>query len=388
MTQALADRRLIKMVVSRLPGGLAEAGVRYASEASPPLLLIEVAPDAEGGSGQVLAELGALAEVCVAGTNLILLGTFNDVAFYRDLIRAGVADYLVLPSDPARLIEAILDLYQEPGKRPGGEVIAFIGAKGGCGSSTLACNTAFRLCEQTGADGVLLDLDLPFGSADLTCNIESPHGVQTVLSDPERIDDTFLQRFAAKYGERLSLLPAPGSLEVDAGVSGLALESTLAALRQQAKYVVLDMPRVWSEWVREVLNAVDRVVITATPDLPSVRNARNLADFLGQRRGHEQPPLLVLNRVGAVRRGEVEVKDFATTVGLVPTVVISEDASSFGQAATVGKMIEEVNRRAKAVEAFRLLAMKLGGTPVSIGGKIAPSGGGIMNILHRLRGKG
>ena len=375
--QALADRRLLKLELTRLSGGLAEAHARYTAEPSPSLLILEAAAPPE----RLIAELEALAEVCVAGTSLILLGTVNDVALYRDLTRRGVSDYLVLPAEPGRLIEAVLDLYRDPGRQLSGQVIAFIGARGGCGSSTLAANAAWTLAQRGDADVVLLDLDLAFGGADLAFNLEAGHGVQAVLADPERIDDQFLGRFTAKYGERLHLLPAPGTLELEAPLSAPALETALTALRRQARFIVLDLPRHWSDWLRQTLHTADQVVVTAQPDLLSVRNGRNLIDFLAARRRLDQPPLLVLNRVGAARRGEIGPKDFTETVGLAPALTIAEDIPTFAQAAAAGTMIEEANRRARAVEAFRTLATRLAGTAV----KPAPPATG---WLKRLTGKG
>ena len=356
--QALADRRLLKLDLVRLPGGLAEAHARYAAEPSPSLLILEAtAPPAK-----LIAELEALAEVCVAGTNLILLGAVNDVGLYRDLTRRGVADYLVLPTDPVRLIEAVLDLYREPGRQMNGQVIAFIGARGGCGSSTLAANTAWTLAQRCDADVVLLDLDLAFGSADLAFNLEAVHGIQAVLADPERIDDQFLGRFTAKYGERLHLLPAPATLELDEPVAGPALEAALTALRRQARFLILDLPRQWGGWMRHTLHTADQVVVTAQPDLVSVRNGRNLIDFLAARRRLDQPPLLVLNRAGAAKRSEIASKDFAETIGLAPAFTIAEDVPTFAQAAAAGRMIEETNRRARSLEALHGLADRLAGT--------------------------
>ena len=45
--------------------------------------------------------LDRLAEVCDASTRLIVLGHVNDVLLYRELIRSGVSEYLVLPTSAA-----------------------------------------------------------------------------------------------------------------------------------------------------------------------------------------------------------------------------------------------------------------------------------------------
>ena len=357
--QALADRRLLKLELTRHPGGLAEARRRYESEPSPPLLILETSEPRD----RIIAGLETLAEVCVAGTNLILLGAVNDVGLYRDLLRRGVADYLVLPAEPPRLIEAVLDLYRDPARPVSGQVIAFVGARGGCGSSTLALNTAGVLAKRGDADVVVLDLDLAFGGLDLALNLETGHGVQAVLADPERIDDQFLSRFTGRYGDRLHLLPALGNLESDSLIPGPALEAALTALRRQARLIILDLPRQWSDWLRQSLHTADQVVVTAQPDLLSVRNGRHLIDFLAARRRLDQPPLLALNRVGAARRGEIGLKDFGETIGLAPAVIIAEDTATFTQAAAAGRLLEETNRRARAVEAIHTLADRLAGPP-------------------------
>ncbi len=363
--QAFGDRRLFKLELTRFPGSLAEAVVRYGSEASPPLLILEAVAPPE----RLIAELEALADVCVGGTNLIMLGSVNDVGLYRALLRRGVADYLVIPTDPVRLIEAVLDLYRDPEKQVEGQIVAFIGARGGCGSSTVAANVAWGMARHNVGDVVLLDLDLAFGGADLAFNQEIGHGIQAVLADPERIDEQFLGRFTTKYGDKLHLLPGPGTLETEAPITGTALETTLAALRQQARFIVLDLPRHWTDWVRHTLHTADQVVVTAQPDLLSVRNGRNLIDFLAARRRLDKPPFLVLNRVGAAKRGEVGVKEFAETIGLAPTVVIQEDLGTFAQATAAGRMVEEISARARSVEAFQALVSRICGSS----GKPAPS---------------
>ncbi|MBI1209172.1 MAG: AAA family ATPase [Azospirillum sp.] len=344
------------MVLTTHPGGLVEARMRYEQEPAPPLLVIETTETGDELTGRI----DALAEVCTAETNLILLGRTNDVELYRTLTRMGVGDYVVLPAPPGRLIESILELYEEPGKKPTGRVIAFIGAKGGCGSSQLAHNTGYTLTGLADCDVLIVDFDLPFGCADLTFNVETPHGIRNLLADPERADEVSLQRFTAKYGERLALLAAPCSLDGELGVNIQALETVVGALKQQAKYVILDLPHLWQDWVRVALQLADDVVVVATPDLTSIRNARNLIDFIAVGRALDAQPVLVLNRLGAARKSEIPAKDFAQTVGVAATVTVPDDTDAFGRATTLGRMVEEVAPRSKAADAIRQLAVAVG----------------------------
>ena len=60
-------------------------------------------------------------------------------------------------------------------------------------------------------------------------------------------------------------------------------------IRATAPYVVLDLPHLWSGWMRRTLVTVDDVVVTATPDLASLRNAKNLVDLIRKAQAQRQP---------------------------------------------------------------------------------------------------
>ena len=114
--RAFADHRLCKAVPSFIIGGFTEATARYTVEMSPPLIVIE----ADDGDDPV-ALVDALSQVCDAGSNLILLGTTNDIDVYRALMRHGIAEYLITPFDPARFIGTVLDLFAGPDKGMAGQ---------------------------------------------------------------------------------------------------------------------------------------------------------------------------------------------------------------------------------------------------------------------------
>ena len=97
-------------------------------------------------------------------------------------MRRGVSEYLVPPLGPLQLIAAITALYADPAQPFVGRQIAFCGAKGGAGASTLAHNVAHLIAERMGANTVLVDLDLAFGTAGLDFNQDPLHGIADALS--------------------------------------------------------------------------------------------------------------------------------------------------------------------------------------------------------------
>ena len=159
--RASQDRRLSRATTVVRLGGVASALEVYSVEPTPALIIVE---SAQPGP-QLLHDLDRLAETCDAGTKVVVVGASNDIALYRELMRRGVSEYLVAPIEPLQLIGAIGSLFNDPSAPFVGRTIAFIGARGGVGASTVAHNTAYALSERMAAETVIVDFDLPFGTA-------------------------------------------------------------------------------------------------------------------------------------------------------------------------------------------------------------------------------
>jgi len=359
-TEALAeqmkgDRRLARASTVIRGGSLDDALALYQNQPTPSLILVESTADA----ASLLAGLDRLAEVCDPGTKVVVIGTHNDIPLYRELMRRGVSEYLVPPMQTLQLIRAVTTLYSDPATPFIGRTLAFVGAKGGVGSSTLAHNIAYAMSEQTQASTVIVDYDLPFGTAGLDFNQDPLQGFADALSKPDRLDPVLLDRMTARCGERLSLFAAPASLDDDHDYSADTYEEVLGKIRATAPYVVLDLPHIWTGWMRRTLLAADDVVVVASPDLASLRNAKNLLDLVRKGRPNDHPPQLILNQVGVPGRPEIPVKDFAKALGLEPSLVLPFDAKLFGQAANNGQMIQEVNAKSKVSEGLAQFAQQL-----------------------------
>lgn len=349
---AAADRRMARASTSARPGGLEAAVDYYQNQSTPSLVLVESLDPAP----RMLALLDGLAQVCDPGTKVVVIGQTNDIALYRELMRRGVSEYITQPQGPLQIIRAVSSLYSDPSAPFVGRQIAFVGAKGGVGASTLAHNFAWSMAERIQAATVMVDLDLPFGTAGLDFNQDPLQGVLDALSQPERLDPVLMDRMMVRCGDRLSLFTAPGSLDQDYDIPADAFEEVTQKIRGAAPFVVLDLPHSWNAWTRRVLIASDDLVVVATPDLASLRNAKNIVDLVRQARPNDAPPRLVLNQVGVPGRPEIPVKDFGEALGLTPSLVLPFDPKPFGLAANNGQMVAEVAPKSKAAEGIDHLA--------------------------------
>ncbi len=356
-----SDRRLSRAEVLCREGGLAAAIESYQEEPTPSLIIVETdAPQAS-----ILAQMDALSEVCDAGTRVIVLSALNDIRLYRELMGRGVSEYLVTPVQPVQLIRTIGALYADPASPFVGRTLAFVGARGGAGSSTLAHNLSHMISQSMQANTVLVDCDLPFGTAGLDFNQDPAQGLADALRTPDRLDPVLLDRMLARCTERLSLFAAPAVLDQDFDIDATTFEDVSQKIRKLAPYVVMDLPHQWSAWVRRQLLTADDVVIVAVPDLASLRNTKNMVDLIRAARPNDAPPRLILNQVGIPGRPEIPAKDFSAAVGITPSVEVPFDAKLFGDAANNGQMLVEVGAKSKAVEALESMTRIMTGREVA-----------------------
>jgi pilus assembly protein CpaE len=363
MRAAAADRRMARAHTQVHMGGIAAAVRRFEAQSTPNLLIVESPAE----PGALVRALTALAEVCQAETKVVVAGGFNDVSLYRDLIRQGISEYLVMPVSQIQIIETAARLFTDAKTAPVGRAIAFMAAKGGAGSSTIAQNCALEMSRYADLETVIVDFDLAYGTAGLNFDIDTAAGLLEAIDQPARIDPVLLDRLFIKIDGKLSLLSGPGGVTRDASIAPGAVEAIMLALRAGVPRIVLDLPLVWSSWVKSALLNADRVVITAEPELAGLRNAKLILDMLKTMRPNDLPPLLVLNRVGVTKRPEISPADFAKAAGIELSAVIPHDPQAFGAALNNGKMLLDMAPKSKAAEPLRRLSRQLAGTEKAAG---------------------
>ena len=354
---ASEDRRLAKAHVKIQMGGANAAAEAYRNSPTPNVILLE----ADARANEILLKLDQLAEVCDAGTRVIVVGRVNDVLFYRELTGRGVSEYLISPVGTIDIVRSICGLYSAPDAKPVGRIIAVVGTKGGVGASTVAHNVGWAIARDLSLDSVVVDLDLAFGTAGLDYNQDPPQGLADAVFAPDRIDTAFIDRLLSKCTDHLSLLAAPATLDRVYDFGAEAFDSTLDSLRSSTPCVVLDVPHQWSAWTKRLLVSADDILMVAGPDLANLRNAKNMVDLLRSSRPNDHRPYYCLNQVGVPKRPEITPADFAKALEDQPLAVIPFEPQIFGTAANNGQMIAEVSSGHKTAEMFRQLAKMLTG---------------------------
>jgi pilus assembly protein CpaE len=346
------DRRMSRTHLKVHSGGIATAVDFYQSAPTPNLIILESREQPR----DLMASLGRLSEYCDPSSKVVVIGHYNDVGLYRDLIRAGISEYVVAPISMADVISVISAIFVDPQAAPIGRSIAFIGAKGGVGSSTIAHNIAWTISSLFKSEVVVADMDLPFGTANINFDQDPGQGMAEAVFSPERIDEVYLDRLLAQCAEHLSLLAAPSTLDRIYDFDADAFSEIIETVQRTAPTLVLDLPHVWNGWTKTTLMRADDIVITATPELANLRNTKNLVDMLKKLRPNDAPPKLILNQAGVPKRPEISPADFSDPLGLTPMAVIPFDPQIFGNASNNGRMLGEMDAKSQIVAQINEIA--------------------------------
>lgn len=201
------------------------------------VLLIDVDSDREYA-------LQLVENICASDvTTVIVYSESGDPDLMVRCMRAGVREFLTLPLNQGTMADALVRTASRfpatKAKKTGGKLLVFLGAKGGTGVTTVACNFAVALAQDTTQSTLLIDLDLPLGDAALNLGLEPEYSTINALQESERLDSAFLSKLLLKHSSGLSVLAAPGKFP-QYEASGESIEKLLTVARQDFDNVVVD----------------------------------------------------------------------------------------------------------------------------------------------------
>jgi pilus assembly protein CpaE len=339
-------------------GGLQAAMKAIDVTLPPTLVLVDLADATNPVEG-----MHELAQLCGPNTNFLAIGSVNDVSLYRQLVALGVADYLVKPVSSEVLCEAFtaaMRMYAAPDVARPTRLFAFVGARGGVGTTTLAVSTAWLLAHEFKLRTALIDLDLHFGNLALTLDLEPGRGLREALENPERTDSLLLASAMVTEGDKLPILATEEPLEEQLLFDAGAVAPLLSALSQDYDCIVVDLPRTFDSMARQVISLADATVVVTDLSLSALRDSVRIID-LAKALESRVKPLLVANQVGADHRGEIGRAEFERGVGGGVDHAVPFDVKAVTAAAHNGKAIPDAAGNSKAASELRKLAARLAG---------------------------
>jgi pilus assembly protein CpaE len=305
---------------------------------------------------------------------LMVLSTL-DPELILEAMRSGVSECLAEPLTEADIQAALERMKGLRVPAATGQVFAFLGAKGGVGTTTTAVNVATAF-SHTPASTLFMDLHLAHGDAAVFLGVEPRFSVVDALENMNRLDAAYFKGLVAKAKAGPDLLASSDRAFVTAAAVQQVRQLVEFAARQY-RYTVLDVPRAEAATL-DALDLATRIVIVANQELATVRNASRIADALRRRYGKERVAILLTRYDASAQIGQDDVER-VTGIRLAGTV--PSDYRLALEALNAGRpvMIENHNKLAAS---FRHLAHKLAGTRETSESPEAATG-----LLNRLLGR-
>jgi pilus assembly protein CpaE len=263
---------------------------------APDICLVDF--DQDRGSAAIVAER---IHAALPDTAVFAVSSQTHPDSILEAMRAGCGEYLVKPIDRDQLVRAVARIVtrrkekQEQGRA---QILAFMGSKGGCGTTTLVTQLGTLLASSFSRSSLLLDLHPDFGDAALYLKLtKSRFHFFELLENTDRLDADFLQSFVMRHSSGLELIPAPeGSVASREALPAGALTHTLNFLRARYEFILVDLPPALNDENLNVIRDCDQLYLVTVAEVSAVRNVLRQLEYFSSKDIPREKIRVVLNR--------------------------------------------------------------------------------------------
>ena len=257
-----------------------------------------------------------------------------------DAMRAGCVEYLCKPIETEPLSQAIVRLrlrWAPPqADRSSGQILGFLGARGGAGATTLVIHLAAFLVQLCGKKTLIIDQQRQLGHIALYMGLSSPkYHFYDLVRNVERLDEDLLRGFLMRPANGVDVIAAPDELFALTEATIDEVHRTLKFLRGVYEYVLIDCPHGLGRLNVATIDDCDKLFLVATPDVPALRDLSRYVDRLSQ---YHFPPGKVNVAINRFRsKGEVQLQEIEKAIKQPVAVTIPNSSSELIAAMNSGK---------------------------------------------------
>jgi pilus assembly protein CpaE len=322
----------------------------------PDIILMDInMPDMDGiTTSQEIGKVSPMSQV-------IMMSVQSEADYLRRSMLAGAVDFLTKPFSSEELTTSIHRVYEmgvsrrvstpspvasEPGTptssvhrklRPlrGGKLLLVYSPKGGTGCSMVATNLAVALAKLTNQKVVLVDTSLQFGDVGVLLNLPGNPNVADATSKIDSLDMELMAAILSPHPSGIQALPAPSSPEMAEAVTAEELKATLSFLRAHYDYVVVDTWSYLDDTVLAAMDLADRLLLVVTPEIPSIKSAKQFFEVAEALTFTDDRIDLVLNKV--IPRDGIRPEQLESSIRHEIRCQIPFDAKTVRQACNQGQ---------------------------------------------------
>jgi pilus assembly protein CpaE len=295
--------------------------VRLLNAYCPKVVFLEI--DA-GGTALSLAR-----DIQAASPETSLIGFAPKLAFeqLQQATAAGIPEVLQGYFTPDAMQRALTRAIESERLRESHDTLAFVSAKGGSGSTTLAVNLAGMLARHFKKAALLVEADLHSGPLSVLLNLDSEYSIAEALASSETLDDTQWSTMVSN-AQGIDVLPAPRDGRIGK-FTAWDCQRLLSFAATRYDTVLVDLPDAISDLTAPVAGRADQVYVVCTAEMASL--------FMAQRRLLEMETLGVpADRLGVVvnrhTEHDVQIAEIEKYLETPVRLVLPDDAASIRQA--------------------------------------------------------
>lgn len=276
--------------------------------------------------------------------------------------RSGATEFLRQPLVESEISSVFAKIEQtaiRPEESHLGKVIAVYASKGGCGTTFVTANLAASLARLSRKRACVIDLNLQAGDQPLYMGLEPIYSIHDVVRNYDRLDDQLMASYLTQRSKYLTLLAAPTEIGKDEDVRVEHVTRSIALLRAQTEFVVIDPPRMLNENTIAALDAADDLILLLTLDIPAIRSARRTLDIF-TRLGYDRSRIkVVVNRY--TKTPEFDLKQVEKVLETQIFATIANDYQAAIASINVGEPLVLSKNQSRIIHDFGVLASKLTG---------------------------
>jgi pilus assembly protein CpaE len=343
-------------------------------QTQPEIALVAIDSDPEKGLllvAQISQQLPSCSILVVSGS--------TEGSLILQAMRNGASEFLNLPIQIDDFMSALDRIHQtssggdSQGRSKSSQVIAVAGASGGAGCTAVAINLSCVLAQNERNSVAVMDLDLSLGDADVWLDIIPDYTILDVAENISRLDYALLKRSLTMHECGAFVLPRPKQMIQETILTRESLKRVVTLLKATFTHLVIDVSKAYNDIDIAAMEASDQVLLITQLDLPSLRNAVRVIQFLDEHDGLTDKLRIVVNRIG-LESSQISLNRALETMGREVFAQIPNDYANMVESRNNGVPLVTEAPRSKLTRAFETLAQKVDESFIAMKTEGAPPG--------------
>ena len=273
----------------------AESAATWLGDQAPDVCIVDF--DRDRGKAALTAEN---IHSAAPETSIFAVSSESQPDLIIQAMRSGCSEYLLKPMGREQLLNAVARVggrRKERSQPFRAQVLAFMGAKGGCGVTSLVTQMGALMAGPLLKKTLIIDLHSDFGDAALYLGLTNyRYHFFELVENNDRLDSELLQSFLVRHSSGLELIPAPEGNDQPRRILPGAVAQTLEFLRARYDYILVDMSPGLSDENLEMIRHCDQLHMVAVAEVSALRNVVRHLDYLTRKEIPRERFRVILNR--------------------------------------------------------------------------------------------